>query len=148
MDPRLGPTPPPVAAAPRARWRAVGAPAAVAAMVIAVAAAIRWADPSTPGGIIPPCPSKTWLHVVCPGCGSTRAIDALLRLDPAGALAYNALAVLALIGLAVAFAVWTRGRLRGVAPRQWYHRRYAPLIMLVLTLGCNIPVAPLTALRV
>lgn len=121
-------------------------------MVIAVAAAIRWADPSTPGGVIPPCPSKTLLHVVCPGCGSTRAIDALLHLDLPGALAYNALAVLALTGLMAAFVTWTRGRIRGYAPRQWHHYRYAPLIILVVTLGWlavrNIPIAPLTALRV
>ncbi len=116
------------------------------------AAAIGWADPATPGGIIPPCPSKTFLGVVCPGCGSTRAIQALVELDLGAALAYNALAVLGLVMLAVALVQWTRARATGRFHRRWHQLRYAPATVLVLVLGWtvvrNIPVAPLTALQV
>lgn len=130
----------------------LGAPLAVVLGAVAVAAAIRWADPATPGGVIPPCASKTFLHVVCPGCGSTRAIQSLVDLDLGAALAYNALAVVLLVMLGVALVQWTRARISGQWRPRWYQLRYAPATMLavvvVWTVVRNIPVAPLSALRV
>jgi hypothetical protein len=39
------------------------------------------------------------LHLYCPLCGGTRAIEAILRLDFAAAFSYNPLVILLLIGL-------------------------------------------------
>jgi len=39
----------------------------------------------------PRCPIYLTTHWLCPGCGSTRALHALLHLDLQGALHYNAL---------------------------------------------------------
>jgi hypothetical protein len=58
--------------------------------------------------ILPPCLFRTVFGVSCPGCGSTRALLALLHGDLAFALAFNAPLVAAL-PLAAAFAVFRSG---------------------------------------
>jgi hypothetical protein len=58
---------------------------------------------------VPGCPLHAWTGLPCPGCGSTRAVLALLRGDVLGAVAWNPLAGLglALLGVACALApVW------------------------------------------
>ncbi len=35
------------------------------------------------------CTYRTFLHIYCPGCGGTRAVKALVRLDILGALSYS-----------------------------------------------------------
>jgi hypothetical protein len=50
----------------------------------------------------PRCPIFRFLHVICPGCGATRALAALLHGRIADALHYNALVVF-LLPLFVAF---------------------------------------------
>jgi len=40
---------------------------------------------------VPGCPVREWSGLKCPGCGSGRAMAALLRGDAAGALYWNAL---------------------------------------------------------
>lgn len=52
-------------------------------------------DPLT-SGIYPRCPSKLLTGFDCPGCGSTRALHALLHLRWAGAWRYNAAVFFAL----------------------------------------------------
>ena len=52
----------------------------------------------------PRCPIFRYLHVVCPGCGATRALAALLQGRVADALHYNALVVF-LLPLLVAYFV-------------------------------------------
>lgn len=142
----------PVAGDSRSRLRALAAPLAVAAGAAAAAAFIWAADPTTPGGVIPECPTKHYLHVICPGCGSMRMIYSLLHLDLASAFRFNAVGVLALFVLAYAYFRWTWGRLRGVRPVPWHARRYAPHIVLAVVavwlVVRNIPVAPFTSLRV
>jgi hypothetical protein len=51
-----------------------------------------------------PCAFAEVLHLPCPGCGSTRAVHALLRGDLASALRYNALGPV-LAALVLAFGV-------------------------------------------
>jgi len=46
---------------------------------------------STEYSFYPRCPIYLTTHWLCPGCGSTRALHALLHLDIQGALHYNAL---------------------------------------------------------
>jgi len=38
---------------------------------------------------LPPCPFATWLDLLCPMCGSTRAVEALMRGDLIQALRLN-----------------------------------------------------------
>jgi len=59
-------------------------------------------------GIFPPCPFRAATGLHCPGCGSTRGMHALLHGRIWAAFRYNALLVLALPFLALAFARFTR----------------------------------------
>lgn len=63
-------------------------------------------EPSS--GLYPRCPFKMLTGLSCPGCGTQRALHALLSGDPAGALRYNAALIpfilLALLYGAVEFA--------------------------------------------
>jgi len=128
------------------------APALVAAGAAGVCAAVAWADPATPGGVIPPCPTYTIFGIYCPGCGISRMLYSLVHLDIQAALHYNALGVVAVAIAVVAFAAWTVGSARGTTRPQWGRYRCAPRIALV-TIALwfvvrNIPVAPFTALRI
>lgn len=105
--------------APAARGRPHPAgPAVTAAGAVSGCLAIAAADPATPGGPIPVCPTKALFGVPCPICGTARAIAALVHGDPAAALRYNALAVAA-IGLAIwAWAAWAAAA-AGARPFTW-----------------------------
>ncbi|MFM7662999.1 MAG: DUF2752 domain-containing protein [Bacteroidota bacterium] len=59
-----------------------------------------WFDPST-SHFFPKCPVKSLTHYDCPGCGSQRAIHALLNFEFRDAFRQNALLVLALPYLAL-----------------------------------------------
>ena len=65
-----------------------------------------------------PCFFALITHLYCPGCGCTRALGALLRLDVAASLAYNPTALL-VIGLIVyyeiAFLLAARGKTQRVS---------------------------------
>ncbi len=41
------------------------------------------------GTLLPGCPSYTYLHIYCPGCGNTRSVQHLLSGDIIGSLKYN-----------------------------------------------------------
>ncbi len=60
------------------------------------------------------CPIATVLHVPCPACGSSRAVDALVHGDLAGVARWNpiapvAVAALATLGLQTAWAAYREG---------------------------------------
>ena len=52
------------------------------------------------------CPLLTWAGVPCPSCGSTRAFAALAGMDLAGALRFNPLMVLGVLGLPI--FIWVK----------------------------------------
>lgn len=121
--------------------------------VAAGACAVVWvADPTTPGGILPMCPTKSLLGIDCPGCGTLRTIYSLLHGDVMSALRFNALAVMALGFLIVAFAVWTYGRLVDRKIYSWQHHRWAASVTLGVVVVWFVlrilPFEPFTALRV
>ncbi|WP_132993075.1 DUF2752 domain-containing protein [Gordonia zhaorongruii] len=130
----------------------IGGPAAILAGVSAIGAAVWFADPTTPGGIIPPCPLNSLLHVNCPGCGVSRAIYHLLHGDVVAALHHNALFVIVLGLSAVGFVTYSVGLWRGRRHRRWYEVRSVPISLVVITLAWfvirNIPVEPFTGLKV
>ncbi|AZA09848.1 DUF2752 domain-containing protein [Corynebacterium pseudopelargi] len=55
---------------------------------------LRLADPTTPGGPIPVCPSKTLFGLCCPLCGASRMVYALSEGDLVQAAHFNALLLL------------------------------------------------------
>lgn len=121
--------------------------------VAAGACAVVWvADPTTPGGILPTCPTKALLGIDCPGCGTLRTIYSLLHGDVMSALRFNALAVVALAFLLVAFAVWTYGRIIDRTIGSWQHHRWAATVTLGIVVVWFVlrllPFEPFTALRV
>jgi len=130
----------------------LAAPAAVLAGAAGVCALVAWADPTTPGGIIPPCPTYTLFGIHCPGCGLSRMLYSLVHFDVPAAVHYNALGVVALVVAAVLFAVWTVGRVRGTPMPRWTRYRWTPHVVLVVVavwfVVRNLPVAPFTALRI
>ena len=130
----------------------LAAPAGVAALSACVCAAVVWADPTTPGGPIPPCPTRALFGLWCPGCGSSRMLYSLLHLDVPSALRYNAVGVLAVLVLLWSFAVWTVGRARDRHYPQWYRWRRAPQIVLAIVVCWfvirNIPAEPFSSLRI
>lgn len=60
---------------------------------IAVLALLCFFDPST-SAIFPPCPTNALTSLYCPGCGTLRAMHALLHGDLKEALSQNILAVI------------------------------------------------------
>lgn len=91
---------------------------AVITAAVAVTAALAWFmyafDPlKTP--FYPKCPSKTLLGIDCPGCGTARAVHALVHGDIGTAWHYNpflffAVALLAVLAVAPGFTPQSRLR--------------------------------------
>jgi hypothetical protein len=135
-----------------ARLHALVAPVAVGALAVATFAFVAWADPMTPGGLIPPCPTKALLGVPCPGCGTARMIASVVRGDLDGALRYNAAGLVGLVVLSWTYAAWWRARATGSPGRPWQNRPLAPYVVLALTVGWFVmralPVEPFLSLRV
>lgn len=76
--------------------------AAAAIAVIAVAAVYYLYNPAAEGaGWFPRCPWLMLTGLKCPGCGSQRAIHALLHADVAAAWRYNAALIISLPLIAV-----------------------------------------------
>lgn len=81
--------------------------AAIASAAAVFACVLFFFDPMT-SAFYPRCPSKLLTGYDCPGCGTTRALHALVHLDFGAALRYNAaLFVLGPLLLLYAAAVFT-----------------------------------------
>jgi hypothetical protein len=124
----------------------MGASAVCVCVVVAVG------DPTTPGGFLPVCPTKALLGIDCPGCGALRMLYSVLHGDLLAAVKFNALALVALVLLVVAFATWTYQRVVGRQIRSWQQYRWSAAVTMVLVsvwfVVRNIPVAPFTGLYV
>ena len=66
----------------------------IVAGALAAGAVVLYRFPPGANHFYPLCPVFHYLHVLCPGCGATRAIAALLHGRLADALHYNPLAVI------------------------------------------------------
>ena len=77
--------------------------AAALGVLLVLAAAYTWLDPLD-YAIFPKCPVKMLTGLDCPGCGSQRAIHALLNGQVAEAFRSNALMVLAIPYVLAGFA--------------------------------------------
>lgn len=130
----------------RDRWRALPTIAlGIGAILVAV---VLWqVDPNAPGNGLPPCPFLALTGLYCPGCGSTRALHALLHGDLGHALAMNPLLVLSLPLLALmainAAGVWTPPG----HSRAWHvvsHPKFWLWLLLGYTVARNLPWWPLS----
>jgi Protein of unknown function (DUF2752) len=130
----------------------VGAPLGVAAAVAAACLVVWWADPTTPGGPLPLCPTKLLFGIDCPGCGTLRMLYSVLHGNLLAAARFNALALAALVLLVWAYLAWVYGRLAGRRIWSWQRHRWAAPVTLVLVLAWsvvrNLPFGPFPALRV
>ncbi|MDI9914938.1 DUF2752 domain-containing protein [Rhodococcus sp. IEGM 1379] len=128
------------------------APLGVAIAAIAVCAFISWSDPTTPGGVIPVCPTKALFNVNCPGCGSTRMLYSLIHGDVVGAAHFNAFGLAMLVALGFTYVSWTSARIRRKPAVMWHQMRWSPVIILTLVLIWSavriIPIPSLAELRV
>ncbi|OXM62019.1 MULTISPECIES: DUF2752 domain-containing protein [Amycolatopsis] len=135
-----------------AGWRALGTPSLAVAGLAGCCAAIVWAEPRTPGGLSPVCPTKLLFGVDCPLCGGLRMMASLLHGDLPGALRYNAVAVVFVVVAAAGLASWAWDRYRGRPVRAWWRRRWTgPVVAVVLAVWFvvrNLPFAPFTGLSV
>ncbi len=96
----------------QSRRQAHGLLAAALCCLGMLALVLRVWPPGT-SGIYPVCAFHEYTGLLCPGCGTTRALAALLRGDLSGAMHWNALTTL-LLPLAVVYAAVAYGRvLRG-----------------------------------
>lgn len=95
-----------------------------------------------PPAWMPPCPFHVLTGLHCPGCGSTRALLALLHGEPWRALRQNALSTLALPALLVwAGHAWWRGFRWGAPPPPlpgWVSRAAFVVVMVFFVLR-NLP---------
>jgi hypothetical protein len=66
---------------------------------------VLYSFPPTQYAIYPRCPFFAITHLLCPGCGGTRAVYELLHMNVSGALHYNAL-VTVLAPLVVGWLMW------------------------------------------
>lgn len=106
----------------------------IALAVVAVAVACvsyYFIDPST--GLYPRCLFKQLTGLDCPGCGSQRAVRALLHGDLMGALAYNAFLPVALVLIGVLLGARRHPRLEKVL-----NSRMSIIIMLIAIVGWTV----------
>jgi hypothetical protein len=79
-------------------------------------------------------------------------IYSLMHFDLLAAVRFNALAVVAVALLFVAYVVWTYGRVVGRKVASWQNHRWAAVVTMVLVtvwfVVRNLPFAPFTSLRV
>lgn len=69
---------------------------ALAGCTAGAAAVLSRINPNASGSLLPECPLHALTGLYCPGCGSTRALHALLHADVATALSMNPLLVVSL----------------------------------------------------
>ena len=97
----------------RAEW---SPPATLLILFTAAAAIVLLRFPPAQYGFYPECPIHHFFGILCPGCGTTRAVAALLRGHIAEALRLNPLTML-LLPVSLAWAFFRRrGRWSKLSP--------------------------------
>ena len=126
-------------------------PLIVAAGVVCGCAALAVADPTTPGGPTPVCPTKALLGITCPGCGTARMLYSFTHFDLTGAIRYNAVALVAVVLMAWAWVVWL-GRTLGKRLPTWTNWKWLPhvtiAVLVIWTVVRLLPFPPFSALHV
>lgn len=92
------------------------AAAPVAVVAFTVVLLLRF--PPAEYSFYPRCPVYSWLHLECPGCGTTRALAALLHGHIKEAFRLNALTT-TMLGPVIAYAIICYRRYLGAEPFRW-----------------------------
>lgn len=129
-------------------------PPAVAAAVLAAAALLAVRDPNDAGSY-PACPFKLATGLDCPGCGSLRAVHALVIGQPGRAMGHNLLLVLAVPLAVFHWVLWVRPQLAGTGfvarLARWRAHRHAgwwiALGVLAFAVARNLPWFPFRVLH-
>jgi hypothetical protein len=117
---------------PTPRRPAWFAPVAAAGLVGAATLYTAVVNPNT-SGAFPQCITKRFSGLDCPMCGGLRAVHSLTHADLAGAIDHNALAVVLLPLVVVAWAIWLARSLGVEVPTvRW--PRWAPWAALAFSL--------------
>jgi hypothetical protein len=95
--------------------------AAAPVAIVALAAAVLLRFPPAQYSFYPQCPLHALLHLQCPGCGTTRALAALLQGHFAEALRLNALTTLMLPPAAAYAVICYRRSLRAYLRSEAFH---------------------------
>ena len=123
--------------------------AVIALLAIVSAAVIYIFDPRVPG-LYPVCPFFGFTGYHCVGCGTLRALHSILHADIAGALGYNALAVMVFPFIAYSYIsgasrAFVGRSLPGVFIRhQWIWTLLA--VVIAFWIIRNLPVHPFSVL--
>lgn len=99
----------------------------------------------------PECPFHKYFHLDCPGCGSQRAVHALLHGDVITALDYNVLLVLSIPLLMVHFSLkaYSYFTHKNIGLKFWYNPNTPKIIFVIVVLFWitrNIPYLPFSYL--
>jgi hypothetical protein len=95
--------------------------------------AILFRFPPSQSSFYPHCPIFTTFHLLCPGCGATRALAALLHGNLTQALQFNALAIALLPAVLVWTTLsWLRSLRRRPLPRLPHAAIYSALALTVI----------------
>jgi len=133
----------------RSQW---WAPVGAAALAACGCATLWFADPTTPGGVLPVCPTKALFGIDCPGCGGMRMVYSLMHGNIGAAVHYNALSIVAVAMMVWAYGAWVLGLLQKRRVRSWQHISWLPKaalpVVLVWFVVRNLPWAPFQALHV
>ena len=119
--------------------------AAVLLLGTAAIILLRFFDPAT-SGIFPPCPIRYLTGLYCPGCGSLRAMHALLHGELAQAWAMNPLMIVMLPFVTYGLVSAALLELRGnglpeiMLPAKWI-RAFCVLVVLY-AVARNLPLYP------
>ena len=97
-------------------------------------------DPNAADSWLPPCPFHALTGLYCPGCGTTRALHALLHFDWPKALSMNPLAVIAIPLLPLLCLHQLRPRM--VLTRWMADARAWLVVVLVFAVLRNLPWTP------
>jgi len=110
---------------------------------------LRVFDPAT-SGVFPPCPVRYLTGLYCPGCGSLRALHALLHGDLRRALAMNPMMVVTLPFVTYGLVSAALAELRGkgvpqvMLPASWIRALCAAIILFAI--ARNLPFHPFNLL--
>jgi hypothetical protein len=100
-------------------------------LIVTAGLAVLYTFPPSQYSFYPRCPIYSTTHLLCPGCGATRALYELLHLNLRGALHYNALVTL-LLPLALVWCAveWYRAsRQRRPMELRLPHEAWAALLL-------------------
>lgn len=93
---------------------------AVIAPVVATGAALLYLFDPTTAHFFPPCPLRAITGFQCPGCGTTRALHALLHGQFAAAFAFNPMLFVMSAAIAPALITFARGRTPRYVTQPWF----------------------------